>query len=126
MNSAIGPRLPLRVDKKNGFFMIDTYSDEIKQNLKILFLTAPGERVMDANFGVGVRNFLFENVALDPGFSNLKARIRSQVARYIGNSIKIISVSVVSDPQIDNVFYISFVYNIPVLNITDSLDLTIN
>ena len=50
MNAAIGPKLPLTLDKKNGFLMIDNYVDEIKQNVKTLFLTCPGEKIRDPFF----------------------------------------------------------------------------
>lgn len=122
MNIAIGPKLPLTLDKKNGFLVIDNYADEIKQNLKILFLTAPGERVFDKNFGVGARNFLFENPT--PRLSQeLQSRIRSQISTYLP-IIKIINMKIVVDSEIDNLFYLLFEYNIPSLNIDDRLTLT--
>ena len=38
MNNSIGPKLPLKVNKKNGFVVIDNYIDEIKQNLRIIWI----------------------------------------------------------------------------------------
>lgn len=70
MNSSIGPKLPLTLDKKNGILAIDNYVDEIKQNLKILCLTAPGERVFLPEFGVGLRNYLFQNSTPDSFFND--------------------------------------------------------
>ena len=32
--------------------------EQVKQNFRILLLTAPGERLTDSNFGVGLKNYL--------------------------------------------------------------------
>ena len=58
--SALGPKLPLFRDHTNGSYsLIYSLAEEIKQNFKNLLLTCPGERMMNPDFGVGVRNFLF-------------------------------------------------------------------
>ena len=53
--------LPITPDSGDGFTMLKSIDKLIRQNLKMLLLTAPGERVMDPNFGVGVRNYLFSS-----------------------------------------------------------------
>ena len=59
--NGIGPKLPLQRDDINGnYSLITSYAEEVKQNFKNLLLTAPGERMMNPDFGVGLRNFLFE------------------------------------------------------------------
>lgn len=57
-------------------------TDAIKQNLKMLLLTRPGEYVMDANYGVGLPDYLFELEGL-VDTSGLEAKIRSQAATYM-------------------------------------------
>ena len=58
----IGPALPLTRDSSFGVFaLITDYEAEIRQNFKNLVLTSPGERMMNTDFGVGIRNILFEN-----------------------------------------------------------------
>lgn len=121
MNISIGPKLPLTLDKKNSFLMIDNYVDEIKQNLKTLFLTAPGERVYDPNFGVGLRSYLFENKS--PELDDvIKNRIRQQIDRYMP-FVSINDASVFESPDIDNVLYVKFDYFIKTLNLQDQLTL---
>ena len=57
----IGPELPLNRDIKFGNFgLITNFKDQVKQNFKNLLLTSPGERIMNGDFGVGLRNYLFE------------------------------------------------------------------
>jgi phage baseplate assembly protein W len=68
----------------NGF---QSYTDEettaaIKQNLKMLLLTSPGEYVMDADFGVGLYNYLFE-LGTPSVASTVKRSIRKQVSLYM-------------------------------------------
>jgi phage baseplate assembly protein W len=122
MNSAIGPKLPLNLDKKDGFIMIDNYVDEVKQNLKTLFLTAPGERVYIPDFGIGMRNYLFENrtTSLD---SDIKARIKQQIDTYMP-FISIIDVQVWDSPDVENLLYLKFEYFIVPLNLQDQITLS--
>ena len=52
------------------------------QNLKMLLLTNPGERMMDPFFGVGIRKFLFEQ-GTSVVYGNLSSKIYEQAARYL-------------------------------------------
>ena len=67
--SSLGVKLPLARDSSDGFGMIKNFKTMIKQNFKMLLLTNPGERVMEPDFGVGRKKFLFENSS---GASNPK------------------------------------------------------
>ena len=57
----ISPKLPLSMSPDGGHTLNQNHADAAAQNFKNLVLTAPGERVMDPLFGVGLRNYLFEN-----------------------------------------------------------------
>ena len=48
----------------------------------MLVLTNPGERMMDTNFGVGLKAYLFE-LNDEMTYEDITSRIRSQVARYM-------------------------------------------
>jgi len=57
-------------------------SDAIKQNLKMLLLTRAGEYVMDANYGIGLQDYLFlQEQEIDTG--NLESIIRTQAESYM-------------------------------------------
>lgn len=58
----INVKQPLLENKvANGTFdLIRDPVEAINQNLKFLILTAPGERIRVPSFGVGIRNYLFE------------------------------------------------------------------
>jgi len=81
--SGFSPSLPLRKDPTYvGFALNDTMLDVIKQNFKHLVLTAPGERMMIPDFGVGMRNYLFETN--DPlTHSAIRSGLSSQVDKYM-------------------------------------------
>ncbi len=52
-------RLPLTTSQSGGFESFDNseVTDAIKQNIRMLLLTRPGERLYDAQLGVGLDNF---------------------------------------------------------------------
>ena len=59
--SSLAVKIPLTRDSIDGFAMIKDIRTLIKQNFKMLLLTYPGERVMEPEFGIGLRRFLFSN-----------------------------------------------------------------
>ena len=78
----LSPKLPVQRDPSTGFALIKTYEGMIRQNLKNLVLTSPGERMMDINFGVGIRDFLFEP-NIQEVYEEIDGRIRTQVTTYM-------------------------------------------
>lgn len=83
MPSGLSPKLPLVVGDVFGAYDLNTnFEDLAKQNLKMLILTIPGERIMDPNFGVGLRKYLFEQ-NISNTYSLVETRIFEQVQRYL-------------------------------------------
>ena len=80
--TGISPKLPLTIDYTNGYELNQTFQDSVKQNLAGLVLTVPGERVMDPDFGVGLRTYLFE---IDNPLvrSDISGKLTQQVGIYI-------------------------------------------
>ena len=81
--AGLTPKLPLALSSEDGTYqLIKTYKNLVKQNFKNLILTSPGERMMDPHFGVGIRNFLFENddILL---YNGISAKIENQVNKYM-------------------------------------------
>jgi len=56
MATGLTPQLPLNFGGEGDFALIKVYEDLVKQNLKNLMLTIPGERTMDSNFGAGIQS----------------------------------------------------------------------
>jgi len=79
----ISPRLPLIYDSTDGPYQLNkSLKETFRQNLKMLILTMPGERLMVPEFGVGLYGFLFENINEDT-FSLISQKIQEQVSQYI-------------------------------------------
>ena len=121
---SIGPRLPLQRDERFGSYgMITSYFDEVKQNFKNLILTCPGEKMMNPNFGVGLRNFLFQQ--RKEAIPKIRQRIEEQVSRYMP-FLKILNIEFNTgiDPifQDDsNLLSIVIDYEVPSLNLNSTL-----
>lgn len=81
--SGISPRLPLIVDNVDGpYRLIKDYTSLAKQNLKMLLLTVPGERIMDPEFGVGLKRYFFEPNS-PRTYTTINDRILQQTQRYL-------------------------------------------
>ncbi len=82
MSKGLSPKLPLSKNPVDGYSLNKTYKEMIIQNLKMLVLTAPGERIMEPSFGVGLRNYLFLND--DPKIrADISSKIDEQVKKYM-------------------------------------------
>ena len=91
----LAPAFPLEINEETGNYREYGMTDLTKvidQNLKMVLLTSPGEKLMNSNFGVGLRKYLFENEsAISTGvqYNNgktllpLRENIVSQISTYI-------------------------------------------
>jgi|TARA_B110000977_G_scaffold129271_1_gene164872 phage baseplate assembly protein W len=75
---AVGVTFPF--DGRAVFNSSYTTKEQVKSNLINLLLTSPGERLMNPEFGIGIRQYLFEQV-IDKQF--LKDKITDKVQIYI-------------------------------------------
>jgi len=83
MSNGLSVALPLMVSPTFGAYSLNTNFNQLaRQNLKMLMLTNPGERMMDPNFGVGIRRYLFEPNN-DFTFTEIERRIYQQVKNYL-------------------------------------------
>ena len=75
---AIGVTLPF-----NGSAIFNqsfTTKEQVKSNLINLILTSPGERIMNPDFGIGIRDLIFEQLV---DAESLKGQIIDSAARYV-------------------------------------------
>jgi hypothetical protein len=119
------PKISMDSDLENnvagnsGYLLVKDIRQNIKQNLKMIVLTNPGERVMDANFGVGLRRFLFEMVDNEV-FSRIDSTIRDQVKIYLPY-INIDRVRFQEFDEHPNSIKMSIQYSVPRLSLNDVL-----
>ena len=95
MAVGISPKLPLN----ENFELNKTIDEAMHQNVKMVLLTSPGERVGIPDFGVGLRRFLFEQLT-DFTLGKIEERIRSQILTYVPGVIvnRVFIDSVLSNP----------------------------
>ena len=110
------PQLPLSRGDSFDYDYIRDVTQLVKQNLKNILLTIPGERAMDPDFGVGVSTYLFENFGSFEG--ELKGSIFSQVSRY-APFIELTKGDITSEE--DNVLRVNLHYDIPSLSTKDNM-----
>ena len=121
--SSLSIHLPLTQNSADGFTMIKTIKRMVAQNLKMLILTNPGERVMEPNFGVGMQRYLFAGRG-EGVEGEIAQKIRDQVRTYLPNVV-------INDIQFgfseldSNIMAIRVLYSIPAIGLQDLLDLTI-
>jgi phage baseplate assembly protein W len=83
MASGLSVKLPLTVSEVFGPYNLNTtYEAMVTQNLKMLILTMPGERIMNPNFGVGLKRYLFEFNGRQT-YEKIRDQIEQQVSVYL-------------------------------------------
>ena len=118
-NVAIGVAFPFNADAV--FNQTFTQKEQVKSNLINVLLTEPGERVNLPDFGVGLKNLLFETT-IDT--TNLEARIDNQVQIYIPE-ITLISAETDFSPD-EHILYIKITYRYNPSNEVDAIQLNFN
>jgi len=121
--ASFGVSLPIARSTNDGFQMIKNFKKLVKQNLKMLLLTAPGERIMEPDFGVGLKNYLFQNFH-DGTISEIDAKIKQQIVKYLP-VVVIQNISYRQSPTNPNRIDISLQFKIPDIGVSDLLQVTI-
>lgn len=132
--SGISPKLPLYTDPVDGIALNKTLKQMTRQNLKMIILTSPGERIMHPKFGVGLRRYLFMNNT-QRTLSDISRKIEEQVRTYLP-SVNIRSIKFVSEngEEIRSSFesssssnYVKLVlnYEIPSAFVSDALEIKV-
>jgi len=103
--------------------MIKRIKTLVRQNLKMLVLTNPGERVMEPEYGVGIKTFLFENFESDV-YARIDNKIREQVAQYMP-AVQIKKIQFTNSDPDTNTLSLFLEYSIPQIATDDLLEITI-
>ena len=120
----ISVKLPLTYNSFDGPYTLNKKTKEaVRQNFKNLVLTAPGERVMSPEFGVGIRNFLFANFG-----SQTQNLIETKINEQVNLFMPVVQVKQVlfDNSAMDrNMLGVAIQYTIPDIGITEMLEFTI-
>lgn len=87
---------PVVLDPRTGLVAASEYEDDIRQSVRIIIETAPGERVMRPNFGCGIHDLVFaapDSETLQRTRSVIEDALRRYEAR-----IDVLNVNVLFEP----------------------------
>ena len=123
----ISVALPLSYDQTDGPYRLNkNLEDVVKQNLKNLILTNPGERIMLPEYGAGVRRLLFEPLSGET-LEKVSDAINSSVNAFM-SFVEIEKISLLTQDQDDtlspNSLRIIIEYNLGDIDDTDTLIIT--
>jgi len=129
MASGMAAKLPLVVDSVFGpYNLITDFESLASQNLKMLILTNPGERMMNTNFGVGLRKYFFQ-LRNTRTLEDITKRIYQQVEIYLPY-IKILDIQFLEAGDLPTDFpydlKIRLSFQIVPLQITSELEIEVN
>ena len=126
---SLAPRLPVAFDRRDGIANIKNYNELATQNLKMLVLTIPGERIMDPEFGVGLKTYIFQQNHPNT-HAEISSKIYSQVARYLPfiniDDLIFGGDGPIDDPFDSNVLYLRIMFTIVPLQLSSTLELSVN
>jgi phage baseplate assembly protein W len=117
-SAAVGVDLPFSAP---GVFKSNyTTAAAIKNNLINYFLTNPGERPLNPNFGGGLRSFIFEQIQ-DDNLDFLKQSIQSNLNDFFP-TINILDLNILKNIDNNNIS-VSLDYSVKNTGINDSLNI---
>jgi phage baseplate assembly protein W len=120
------PKLPLVKDTIDGLYSMNkTALESIKQDLKMLLLTNPGERIMNPDYGVGIRQLLFSQNTVSLR-SEITSRITNQIRKYMNfvvvNNIRFEETA----GEETNSLYLVLEYSVPSAGANDTINLDVS
>jgi Bacteriophage baseplate protein W len=89
-----GWKFPVKVDG-SGRIVLSEFEEDIREAVRIILLTAKGERVMRPEFGTGLHNFVFETMSVT-NIGTIQAAIQNALIEWEPR-IELLSVSVEAD-----------------------------
>lgn len=107
------------VDDARGHVAMAAGAQDIRQAIRIILGTNPGERVMRPDFGAGLRALVFEPLNTTT-IEQVKERVRTALVRWEPR-IDVLAVRVTADRPIANKLLIEIDYQIRASNTFDNL-----
>ncbi|MCC8459174.1 GPW/gp25 family protein [Photorhabdus aegyptia] len=95
-------------------------AENVRQSMKILFLTEPGERIMREDYGCGLNDYLFANIS-DELMAELQTRVEERVLRYEPRA-NITEIQVRPKMDLSNTLHIRVTYALRGSEISQQLD----
>ena len=113
-----GVSFPPRVDEE-GRIAWSAGPDNIRESIRVILMTEPGERVMLRQFGAGLKRFLFQ-----PNVVSTHRQIEDAISNAIGRweqRVEVTNVSVTRAPDDDQAAVADIRYTLIPNNVEDQL-----
>jgi phage baseplate assembly protein W len=105
-----GWAMPVDLDPRTGLVAISEYEDNIRQSIRIILETAPGERVMRPNFGCGIHDLVFAAVDTTT-MQRIRSVVEEALRRYEAR-IEVIGVTIDEDATSEGVLLVELEYRV--------------
>ena len=105
--------------RPGGDIVDAVYDEDIRQSIRIIMLTNPGERLMRPTFGAGLNTFLFEPVS-PTTMTKIEMRVREALIAWEGR-IDVLGVKVSADSALRNQVLIDVAYRVRATNTVSNL-----
>jgi phage baseplate assembly protein W len=117
-----GVIFPLEITEDNAGYKLADLKHTVNFNIKNILLTNPGERIMIPDFGVGIRQALFEFTSYDL-LELIKERIIQQIRLYASY---VTILDLIINPIDEASLNIKIKYQIDFAEIVDTIDIDIS
>jgi phage baseplate assembly protein W len=115
----IGWSYPVATDPHSGDIALSRYERDIREAIRIILDTSPGERVMRPRFGCGIHDLVFEEMSTTTLFA-VEAAVRDALTAFEPR-IELIAVAVDPRLALDGLLVITIDYRIRRTNQSDNL-----
>jgi uncharacterized protein len=115
----IGWRYPVATDPLKGDIALSSYDRDVKEAIRIIIETAPGERVMRPRFGCGIHDLVFEEINATT-LAAIESTVREALITYEPR-IELNEVTVDPSQALDGLLVIAIDYRLRRTNQEDNL-----
>ena len=114
-----GWAMPVELDPRTGLIASVAYEEDIRQSIRIILETAPGERVMRPNFGCGIHELVF--TAVDSTAIQLIRSTVEEALRRCEARIDVLGINVDEDATTEGQLLVEIEYRVRKTNQTGNL-----
>ena len=108
------PKFPLNFGDSTSWEQVQEVKQLVFFHMKNLILTSPGEKISDASYGVGIRQYLFEPLTVGV-LNNIAKQIDLSLQKYL-SYVDVEDISITSPPD-SNLINIKIFFKVPNLDI---------
>jgi uncharacterized protein len=105
-----GWAMPVDLDPRTGLVATSEYEENIRQSIRIVLETAPGERVMRPNFGCGIHDLVFAAVDTTT-MQRIRSVVEEALRRYEAR-IEVLGVTIDEEATSEGVLLVEIEYRV--------------